>query len=599
MSNSIQGRDMSSQPGGTAMGGPSGEDDGVSFTSPYSANIHTHANVNEFSKDDHSIDVKHTDVFPPPVPMPFGKAMAPGMGPFEETHKRDYPVTVIGGPSGDDEGQEFNMPITGNFETDVNEFNKDDHSVKVKDTEINPPPCPHPPSSHPPSSHPPFSHPPNVVVPPPGPAIGDMGPGFRESLPKRWMPEVPGTVIGGPGSGRFSDDFPAPVVPGGTVIGGPSGEDDGIDFDNGMHIHTHANVNEYSHDDHSIDLKHTDIYPPPPPMPFGPPFKRDWEPATVMGGPSGDDGGQEFNMPITVDTHTNIHESYEDNHSMDLKHTDVFAPPPMPPMGGPGSFMPEGGAPPFRRAYAPESPERDMPGATVIGGPSGEDGGIDFENPNSVDVNSNVNEHHEDNHAIKAESTDVHLPPHMPWMPNHPPSIPEGPPSAPPMEHSAPPMEHSAPPMEHHPSPPPMEQEQKPACAPEVHEVVHTVTKVQTHMVTQTPKDHIVQATETVYVTPPSHMGPTSAIPMSMPSKRPMTSSIAYSKIPVNVPSPSSSMSMAVPSGADAMSSMASKSASASATPSQGVMFTGSAARLSGGIASAAAAVMGVLAFVL
>lgn len=674
MANGVRGRDFHPQAGGTAMGGPSGNDDDGSFTSPYSANIHTHANVDEYSKDDHSIDVKHKDVYPPPpAPIPFGVAMAPGMGPFEESKKKRYDVpnggTVIGGPSGDDEGQEFNMPITGNFHTDVSDYNKDDHSIKIKDKHVHPPP---------------FSHPPNVVVPPPGPVIGDIGPAFREGAPRQhqnhyhvpgqafakrqWGPEVGGTVMGGPGGGNAPEDFPGPFVSGGTAEGGPSGEDDGIDFEAGAHADLHSNVNEYHHDDHSIDLKHTDIYPPPPPVgfgppPFGPPFKRNWEPepeqgGTVMGGPSGDDGGQEFNMPFTVDTHTGVHEHYEDDHSMDLKHTDVYPPPPpMPPMGGPGPFIPEGDVTPFRRAYSPSSTERTAyggGGGTAEGGPSGEDDGINFGTPNSVDVDSNVHEHHEDNHAIKAESTDVHVP-HMPWMPYH----------APPAPQAVPVVEH----------------EEAPACAPQVHEVVHTVTKTQTQVlhptetvtktpaehvvqstetihdthtihdpvtvtVTQTPKEHVVQATETVYetpkqhvvevtdtvyATPTSHVVETSAIPMSaipnqtpaskvlyssmatqfasipaMPSspvykysQRPMSSGAAYSMIPVQVPAAtpaSSSMRMPIPSGADPMHS---QMASASASPSQGVMFTGGAPRLSGGIASAAAAVMGVLAFIL
>jgi hypothetical protein len=86
-------------------------------------------------------------------------------------------------------------------------------------------------------------------------------------------------------------------------------------------------------------------------------------------------------------------------------------------------------------------------------------------------------------------------------------------------------------------------------------------------------------------------------------SQRPMSTS-AYSMIPVNVPAPSStamlksmatpSVSHAMPSGADAM-----HSASASATPSHGMMFQGAATRASSGIFSAIAAVAGVLAFVL
>lgn len=665
MNTGVQGRGVYPQAGGTAMGGPSGSDNDGSFTPPYSADVHTHTNVDEYSKDDHSIDVKDNDVYPPPAaPIPYGVAMAPGMGPFtEDKKKRDYPAggTALGGPSGDDGGQTFNMPITGNFHTDVSESDEDDHSIKIKNKHVHPPP---------------FAHPPNVLVPP-GPVIGEIGPGFRNGAPgethkdhfhvpaeafgKRWGPEVGGTAMGGPGSGSPPVEFDGHVAAGGTAMGGPSGEDEGIEWEGGAEADLHSNVNEYSHDDHSIDLKHTDIYPPPPvefgPPPFGPPFKRHWEPqtgGTAMGGPSGDDEGQTFNMPITVDTNTGIHEYSHDDHSIDLEHHDVY-PPPVPPFGAAGAFVPEGA--PLRRAYSPSANER-VPGGTAMGGPSGDDDGINFGAPNSVEVDSNVHEHHEDNHAIKAESTDVHAVPHMPWLPYH----------------AKPVVEH-----EH------------PACAPEVHEVLHTVTKTQTEVVhptatvTETPAEHVVesiktihdtmtvtktapahvvQATETVYETPKEHVVevtdtvtktphahvahatethvahaiktvyetptahvvetssiPMSAIPMQTPeskvlyssmatqfasvpsykykSQRPQSSSGAYSMIPVQVPaahSASSSMKLAMPSGADPMHS---QMASASASPSHGTMFTGEASRLSGGIVSAAAAVMGVLAFVL
>lgn len=683
----MQSRGLYPQPGGTAMGGPSGNDEDGGFTSPYSAHVHTHANVNEYSKDDHSIEVKDTDVYPPPpAPMPYGVAMAPGMGPFEAT-KRSWPHggTVIGGPSGDDEGQTFDMPITGNFHTDVNEFNKDDHSIKLKDEHVYSPP-----SFHPPGVAHGFRESPNS-------APSDDYHIPAEAFAKRWGPEVGGTVMGGPGGGSGPDGFPGPIEAGGTAMGGPSGPDDGVDFSAGVTGNFHSNVNEYSHDDHSVDLKHTDVYPPPPPMEFGPPgfgtpFKRGWEPeegATVMGGPSGDDGGQSFNMPITVDTHTGVNEHWEDDHSIDVKHKDVY--PPVVPFGGPGPYMPEGGVTPFRRAYSPGSPDRMEGGGTAMGGPSGEDDGINFGTPTNIGVDSNVNEHHEDNHAIKAESTDVHLP-HMPWMPYH--EVPAPPQPIVVHEHPVP-----AP-----PSPPVVEHEEAPACAPQVHEVVRTVTKTQTQVVHptetvteaaathvvqstvhdtvtvthtpavhvvpstktvhdtetvtqtpvehvaqvtktvyETPKEHVVQVTDTVYETPTQHVVQTSAIPMSaipmetpmskvyyssahgsqfasipaapssyVPhqsyeymSQRPMTSGTAYSMIPIRVPVASSAsrhMSMAspsmMPSGADPMhSSMA--SAWASASPSHGTMFTGDAARLSGGIVSVAAAVFGVLAFVL
>lgn len=687
---------------------------------PMPVSVHTHTNVDEFSKDDHSIKLKDKNVYPAPaMPIPYGVAMAPGMGPFSKAEpktepKRSWPHggTAIGGPSGNDEGQVFNMPITGNFYTNVDEKSKDDHSIKLKDEHIYAP------------VHPPVAHPPPEFVHSPSPPFGR--PGFREAkqnapehyhvpaeaFEKRWGPEEGGTAIGGPGGGERPFDgpagFPYPVQAGGTVIGGPSGEDDGIDFDNGVHANFHTNVNENYQDDHSIDLKHTDIYPPPPPVEFGPPgfgspFKRGWEPeqgGTAIGGPSGNDGGQEFNMPITVNTHTDVDESYKDDHSIDIKNKEVNHPPAFPEFGGPGPVIPEGGASPFRRAYSPSSEERTAGGGTAEGGPSGEDDGINFGTPDDVDVDSNVSEHHVDNHAIKAETTDVHQP-EMPWMPYHeeatpaPHHQPEAVPAPHPQPEAVPIPEHeeAAPVPEHQEAAPVPEHQETPACAPEVHNVFHTVTKTATQVVQETatvtesakehivnhvqtvhethtvhevntvtetaaahvvqdahtvyvtpsehvvqvtdtvtaPAAHVVEATETVYVSP-SHVVETQAIPMSqahmetpvskvvystmsvsvpaVPSSSYMAqqsydyrphapASSAYSMIPIQVPAatPSSSMaSQMMPSGADAMHSA---TPSASATPSHGVMFTGDAARLSGGIVSAAAAVMGVLAFIL
>ncbi|KAJ6104664.1 hypothetical protein N7523_010984 [Penicillium sp. IBT 18751x] len=794
--NGVQGHGVAPHVGGTAMGGPSGADLDGGFT-PMSPKVHTHTEVDEYSKDDHSITVKNKDVFPPhAAPMPYGVAMAPGMGPFTKAGgKRSWPQggTAMGGPSGNDEGQVFDMPITGNFYTNVDEESTDDHSIKLKNENVYVPPA-HLPISHPPPN---FAH---------GP---ESGSGFREAtegapkhyhvpaeaFEKRWGYEAGGTAMGGPSGGEGPsdgpEDFPYPVQAGGTALGGPSGEDDGINFDNGVHADFHTNVKEYSHDDHSIDIKHTDIYPPPFP-PFGAPFKRSWvseeggwereSGGTAMGGPSGNDGGQEFNMPITINTETDIKESYADDHSIDVKHKDVYPhPAAFPAFGGPGPVIPEGGEAPFKRAYSPSEDRTGGGGGggTAEGGPSGEDDGINFGDPTDVGVDSNVSEHHEDNHSIKIDDTQVHQP-EMPWMPSH------GSPAPAPA-----PQHHQTPPApQYEQSPPAPQHEESPACAPEIHNVIQTVTKTatqvvqetatvtetpkdhivdhvqtiyETHTVTETPATHVVAETHTVYVTPsehvvhvtdtvtapaphvdqttvtvyatpshvvetlyasPSHleseavpwsqggmvtpvsqvvypstmqsfpssaapsassmaqesynyhpeapssdaysMIPVSAAPSSMaqesydyhpqapssdaysmtpvsaaPSASPMASesydfhpqapssdadsmtpvsaapsassmasesydfhpqaptSPVYSKIPVDVPmaSPSSAMaSVAMPTGVDAMQS---STAFASATPSHGVFFTGSAARLSGGFISAAAAVMGVLAFIL
>ncbi|CAG8888562.1 unnamed protein product [Penicillium egyptiacum] len=193
------------QTGGTAIGGPSGNDVDGGFVSPYSANIKTDTKVNEWEKDDHSIKLKHTDVYPRPpvVPVPFGHGpQVPGMGPFANG-KRSFPGgTAMGGPSGNDEGQSFDMSVTGVFNTEVEDENQDDHSTDIKNTDV-----------------------------------------------------YPG---GYPYAKRFG-----PPHAGGTAIGGPSGNDGGQSFSAPTNIHTTTGINEHNEDSHSIDLEHEDIYPRP------------------------------------------------------------------------------------------------------------------------------------------------------------------------------------------------------------------------------------------------------------------------------------------------------------------------------------------------
>ncbi|KAJ5580465.1 hypothetical protein N7450_006766 [Penicillium hetheringtonii] len=725
--NGVQARNHNSfepQVGGTALGGPSGNDEDGNFNGPYGgANIHTHTKVDEYSKDDHSIKVKDTHVYPPNVHP--GPALGPGAGPFPI--KRGWPNggTAEGGPSGDDEGQVFNMPITGNFNTDVSESSTDDHSVDVKNKHIHPPPVVAPVHVHPPPhfdgppAGPPNVHGPPTHGPPHGPHFGGpppffqandnnnnnhngdhdhfniaqndlhhdwvkrfgppAGPGGPHGPPhfggpppffqsngnnnnndngdldyfhitqndhhkdwvKRFGPEAGGTALGGPGGGGHG---PAgfPGHNGGTALGGPSGDDEGINYGRPTSVDVDSGVNEYSKDDHSIDVKHTDVHPPPV-LPFGPPFKRHWGPhngGTALGGPSGNDEGQTFNMPITVNTHTGINEQDQDDHSVKVKDTHI-SPPPIIPHGGP-----------FRRAYSPDSPERTSGapnGGTALGGPSGDDDGENFGSPVSANVDTGVNEHSEDDHSVDVDDTHIGHPhyaaPELPWM-TYPEAttyeVPASPPSPPSHEvEQAPPSvpQHEVP--EHKPAPPStprVHEEDVPECHAKVqtHEVVHTVTKTQYKQVHPTETMTVYQQASTP-VAVPTHGVPQANTPMDDPaskvyssaafgtqaapapassshipyqsynynSQRPMSTG-AYSMIPVHVPmvTPSSSAMMksmatpsashGIPSGADAM-----HSASASSTPSHGVMFTGAASRMSGGIFSAAAAVAGVLAFIL
>ncbi|KAJ5610679.1 hypothetical protein N7510_007398 [Penicillium lagena] len=269
--------------GGTALGGPSGNDDGDDVGS-IAPNVHTHSGVHEWSKDDHSIHVKDKDVYPPPapwegsVPFPEGPGpVIPGLGPFEK--RRHWPSggTAMGGPSGNDGGQSFDMPITGNFDTEVNEFNKDDHSIHVKHKDVYPPARP------------------------------EWGFPYK----RQWEPE----------------DW-------------------------------------YDHDD-SINVEELDNLPEP----WDYPFKRDWDPeewglpegGTAMGGPSGNDGGQSFSTPVTINTHTGVNEHWEDDHGVNVKNNDVYPPPPATPFGapdfgGPAFPGPELNAPPSFEAPPAEAP---------------------------------------------------------------------------------------------------------------------------------------------------------------------------------------------------------------------------------------------------
>ncbi|CAG8091893.1 unnamed protein product [Penicillium nalgiovense] len=218
------------QTGGTAIGGPSGNDVDGGFVSPYSANIKTDTKVNEWQKDDHSVKLKHTDVYPHPavVPVPFGHgAQAPGMGPFGKG-KRGVPGgTAMGGPSGNDEGQSFDMSVTGVFNTETEEENQDDHSTEIEHTDVHPAP---------------------VHVHPAGPAPGIFRPG------------------------TFAKRFGEPHS-GGTAIGGPSGNDGGQSFSAPTNIKTDTGISEHNEDNHSIDLEHEDVYPHPHTGAFSP-FRR-------------------------------------------------------------------------------------------------------------------------------------------------------------------------------------------------------------------------------------------------------------------------------------------------------------------------------------
>jgi hypothetical protein len=659
------------------------------------------------------------------VGVPFGHGpQVPGMGPFNGKRDAPHGGTAMGGPSGNDEGQSFDMSVTGNFNTETEEENQDDHSTEIENTDVHPAP---------------------VHVHPHG--------GYPGAAPSIFRP------------GTFAKRFGQPHG-GGTAMGGPSGNDGGQSFSAPTNIETDTGINEHNEDDHSTELEHEDIYPQshaggfspfrrsenfgrpahgapghiephheshfephpeshyaphsenhyephpephyePHPEPhyvnhqephvehhpephyaphYSPTYAPHYEPHTTVdheitavkgnnNGPAaggiafGRRGfpGPESHFEPHHESHFEPHpESHYAPHSENhyephpephyephpephyVNHQEphvehhpephyaphyspTYAPHHEPHTtfeseltavknnnNGPGA----GGIAFGRRAYAP-TPETD---ATVIGGPSGDDETNGFSAPTNIGVATDVNEHNEDNHAIEGEFTDVHAP-----------------------------ADYS--------------REDSPACAAKVQEIVHTVTKTQYHTALETnaipahaPQkfgadpyanypEHNVGADP--YANYPEHnagadpYAPSGAgspnydsedvpfvhVPMASsaaatsavynypqhsagadpyaPHKYAASQGPSYSKIAVHVPmatpasygvfskaTPSGSMGHMVPTGASAQKAAAS-SASPSPSASHGIMFQGDAARLSGGIFSAAAAVMGVLAFIL
>ncbi|OQD66685.1 hypothetical protein PENPOL_c004G04440 [Penicillium polonicum] len=542
--------DFHPQAGGTAIGGPSGNDNDGGFVSPYSASIKTDTKVNQWNKDDHSIKLKHTDVYPRPPAVGHAAGhgpQVPGMGPFGKGKRGAPGGTAIGGPSGNDEGQSFDMSVTGVFNTEVEDENKDDHSIDVKNKHVYPAPV----DVHP---HPHFS----------GPSRG--GYNHPGAFGKRFGPHA-----------------------GGTAIGGPSGNDGGQSFSAPTNIQTSADVSEHNEDDHSIGLKHEDIYAhpfapfrrsenhgpaghggaPPPghggappaghfephpeshfephpeshfephteshyqphsephyephpephfenhpephvehhPEPhyephYSPTYAPHYEPhhtvehdltslknnnngpaaGTITFGRRGFPGRPESHFEPHPENHFEPHpESHYEPHTKSHyephsephyephpephfenhpePHTENHPEPHYAPHYSPSykphyephttldyeltelknnNNGPSAGSIAFgRRAYAP-TPETSVGGGTAIGGPSGNDGGSSFSAPTDIDVDSDVDEHNEDNHAIKGDFTHVH-------------------PGASQYARE--------------------EQVETPQCAAKVHEVVHTVTK--------------------------------------------------------------------------------------------------------------------------
>ncbi|KAH2943615.1 hypothetical protein KXW00_008126, partial [Aspergillus fumigatus] len=143
--------------GVTLIKGPSGNDGGnsaeIEFDSKYASAVEDHY------KDDHSVDIKNHVVAPPAVPKGF--------------RKRGSDPVLLGGPSGDDEGNDADFVFDDDYSSTVDDHYVDDHSVKAENWIVHVPPPPSPPRpepSHPqkPSFVPPYAQgpPPQATAPP-------------------------------------------------------------------------------------------------------------------------------------------------------------------------------------------------------------------------------------------------------------------------------------------------------------------------------------------------------------------------------------------------------------------------------------------------
>ncbi|CAG8263736.1 unnamed protein product [Penicillium olsonii] len=320
------------------ISGPSGKDFDSTFTNPYAANINENHQKHEYTKEDHSVNVKHTKEFHPHShgPSVVEGPQVPGMGPFAK--RQAHGGTAMGGPSGNDGGQSFDLSYTANIKTDVSDTNTDDHSIDLDHTD----------------------------------AYG---------LP--------------PWKRSFGNGYE-----GGTAMGGPSGDDEGQSVSLPTTVDVDTSVKDFNKDDHSIDLKHKDAY-------YGHPWKRGFGPhngGTAMGGPSGDDGGQSFDLSYTANIKTDVSDTNTDDHSIDLDHKDSYY--------GPhwkrGFGFEHGGGTAMGGPSGGEKGQHGGNGGTAMGGPSGDDESDGFSLPTTVNVNSAVNDVNKDDHSIDLKHKDAY-----------------------------------------------------------------------------------------------------------------------------------------------------------------------------------------------
>ncbi|KAE8150906.1 hypothetical protein BDV25DRAFT_103425 [Aspergillus avenaceus] len=355
---------------GGAHGIDTGNDAALEFSNDY------YSEVNDFFKDDHSVDLDsdtHIVAPPPPPPIPHGGPHGGPPGHGGDHHRRRHVnPALISGPGGIDTGNDAAWENENTAASKVKDTVKDDHSIDIdEDKDI------------------------KIITPPPHKPHGPPHHGH-----------------GGPkGHGEHERRGVAPAIngPGGIDTGNDAGWKSSNDY--------YSEVNDKTIDDHSLDVdEDIDIVKKPARPPHHPHHRRSGaekheHPAPpAIGGSNGMDTGNIASFESENDYGSVVHDLYKDDHSVDIdKDTDikhVHAEPPHHPHGG---------------HHGHEGRDlREKPAPPAIGGAHGidtaNDVGLEFEN----DYYSEINDNFKDDHSVDVDKDTnilVHPPPVPP--PHH------------------------------------------------------------------------------------------------------------------------------------------------------------------------------------
>ncbi|RAH64117.1 uncharacterized protein BO66DRAFT_406614, partial [Aspergillus aculeatinus CBS 121060] len=277
-------------------------------------------------------------------------------------------VDVIGGPSGVDTGNTFDMPITSKFSSEVNEYYRDDHSwdVDYDKTIVRP---------HHKRQHGEHGEHVDVIG---GPGGVDIGNTFDLPITSKFSSEV---------NDYYQDDhsrdldFNKKIVHkrqhGDDVdlIGGPEGVDIGNTFSLPITSKFSSEVNDYYQDDHSwdVDVDKKLVHK-----------RQHGDHVDVIGGPGGVDTGNTFDMPITSKFSSEVNDYYQDDHSRAIDTDTTIVHPHHYKARGHGEHV------------------------DVIGGAEGVDIGNSVDIPISNSFKSKVNEQSYDDHSVDIDISKHH-----------------------------------------------------------------------------------------------------------------------------------------------------------------------------------------------